>query len=121
MVIAFFFGVGVVIESVVLMLRKHWPAPINGGTTVTSTPVGIIKEDPSQVNKISHFDNAFPCVMGRPNAEDFLADASLAMAPGLYVCGPVGMVHTLRVAAGQENSTFGFLTRYAIYEESFEM
>jgi ferredoxin-NADP reductase len=124
LVIVFFFGVGCVVELSVLILRKYWPAPSNKDITVTSTSkgdseVGQCKSNSG--NKFATMNDNFHNNVGRPNSEDMLADASRASAPGLFVCGPPGMVQTLRSAAGVENAPYSFLTRYAIYEESFEM
>ena len=140
LVIAFFFGFGIVIECCVLMFRKHWPAPCTDDGTVASTSqvqdkLGQTNEETTtQFNTSSDeqfeekkeatnvkFNDSFQYVVGRPNSEDMLSDACRANAPGLYVCGPTGMVQTLRAAAALENSPYGLLTRYAIYEESFEM
>ena len=124
LVIMFFFGVGVVIEASVLIFRKHWPAPQNGDISVVSSSQFSTKEEGSETivaEQTGKCANTIIYNVGRPNAEDFLADASRASAPGIFVCGPVGMVQTLRAAAAVENSPFGLLTRYAIYEESFEM
>ena len=124
LVISFFFGMGIVIELIVLICRKHWPAPKGSDIAIISSSDIMAKEEQFEgkdVEKSVHYTNAIIYNVGRPSSEDFLADASRASAPGIFVCGPVGMVQTLRAAAAVENSPFGLLTRYAIYEESFEM
>ena len=57
---------------------------------------------------------------GRPSPETLLADATLAEAPGVFLCGPRGMSKSVRKYASKENSVLG-LTRYCLYEEPFEM
>ena len=124
LVIASFFGMGVVIEASVLIFRKHWPAPQNDGIVVVTSPQVSSKEEQVQSAKVVAVDDFADITVyniGRPTSEDLLADAARASAPGIFVCGPVGLVQTLRDAAAAENSPFGLLTRYAIYEESFEM
>ena len=124
LVISFFFGMGIVIELIVLICRKHWPAPKGSDVAIISSSDIMAKEEQFEgkdVEKSVHYTNAIIYNVGRPSSEDFLADASRASAPGIFVCGPVGMVQTLRAAAARENSPLGLLTRYAIYEESFEM
>ena len=124
LVISFFFGMGIVIELIVLICRKHWPAPKGSDIAIISSSDIMAKEEQFEgkdVEKSVHYTNAIIYNVGRPSSEDFLADASRASAPGIFVCGPVGMVQTLRAAAARENSPLGLLTRYAIYEESFEM
>jgi predicted ferric reductase len=118
LVILFFFGVGCVIELSVLIFRKHWPAPKSSDIAVVSSSK---KELDMDMEKSVKFSSTIKYNVGRPSPDDLLADASRASAPGIFVCGPVGMVQSLRAAAAIENSPFGLLTRYAIYEESFEM
>jgi hypothetical protein len=122
-VIPFFVGVGLVTECFALMLRKYWPVSSNNYTTPTSTFEDQTGEwiVQSNENAAAVFNDSVQYIVGRPNSGDMLADASCASAPGLFVCGPPGMVQALRLAASVENSPCSFLTRYAIYEESFEM
>jgi predicted ferric reductase len=118
LVILFFFGVGCVIELSVLIFRKHWPAPKSSDIAVVSSSK---KELDMDMEKSVKFSSTIKYNVGRPSPDDLLADASRASAPGIFVCGPVGMVQSLRAATAVENKPFGLLTRYAIYEESFEM
>ena len=126
LIVVFFFSVGVLTETCVLLCRKKWPAP---RTDVIASTVDMFSDMISREEEISAItsedstqlsDSILICI-GRPSSDDMLADASRAAAPGIFVCGPVDMVKTLRAAVGIENSAFGLLTRYAIYEESFEM
>ncbi len=128
LVIAFFFGVGIVVEVCAWLFRKHWPAGKSGDISVDSSPPISSKEGPCDCDAIDaeetdQFSDIDTIVyhIGRPSSEDLLADASRATAPGIFVCGPIGMVQTLRAATGLENSALGLLTRYAVYEESFEL
>jgi predicted ferric reductase len=124
LVVAFFFAVGCIIENCVLLLRKHWPAPRYDDFDLVSTKQISSKEEQfvtGDIETIAVTSTMIQFYVERPSADDMLADAKLATAPGIFVCGPVGMVQLLRAAASGENSSFGLLTRYAIYEESFEM
>ena len=133
LVIAFYFGVGMVVEVCAWLFRKYWPAGTStssGNSSVDSSLQISSKEEPSDCEAVDDVAEADPSHsgfdtivyhVGRPSAEDLLADASRATAPGIFVCGPMGMVQTLRTAVGLENSALTLLTRYAVYEESFEM
>jgi predicted ferric reductase len=121
LLVVFFVCVGALIEASVLLFRKKWPAPRFDDFQVIHATQNRMKaidvSSEAEVNLSSFFES----FTGRPSPSDMLADAQLATAPGIFTCGPKEMTQMLRAAAGQENSTFGFLTRYAIYEESFEM
>ena len=121
LVVAFFLGVGIIIEVSVLLFRKYWPAPRYDDFGIVSSSEINPKEEQFVANDIEKTSEMIQYYVGRPSSEHMLADASQASAPGLFVCGPVGMVQLLHSAARIENSAFGCLTRYAIYEESFEM
>jgi predicted ferric reductase len=124
LVIAFFLGAGIVVEIIAFLFRKHLPAPKQDDIVLAAFSEMSSKQD--QQNSIDNestakYSDSIMCKVGRPNADDLLADATQATAPGIFVCGPISLVQTLRAAAGIENSPFRLLTRYAIYEESFEM
>ncbi|CAB9506527.1 Ferric reduction oxidase [Seminavis robusta] len=57
---------------------------------------------------------------GRPDIRDIFADPQRAECPGIFMCGPPAMTEKVRAEANKENSIFG-LTRYALYEDPFEM
>jgi predicted ferric reductase len=124
--IAYFFGAGIVVEAVVLLFRKYWSSTNSNDLVVVDASSKRIALEEHEVGvdmekRSSHVSDKYQFFTGRPSADDMLTDASLASAPGLFVCGPIGMTQMLRAAAGVENSACKLLTRYAIYEESFEM
>ena len=108
-------GFAFVIEGAVLRLRMHWPAPIKDAYAVGEYIDDSVKEvETSCVH--AHLEH----LVGRPSAEDFMKDAKLAEAPGIFMCGPVAMTEVIKKEARKENSPLG-LTRYCLYEEPFEM
>jgi predicted ferric reductase len=118
LVVVFFVCFGVLVEGSVLLFRKRWPAPRFDDFHVLQTKESM---DPMKSTSEDPLKEILESYSGRPSSTDMLADAQLATAPGIFMCGPKAMMHLLRAAAGNENSTLGCLTRYAIYEESFEM
>lgn len=59
--------------------------------------------------------------VGRPDViNDILIEANTASAPGIFMCGPTSMMTSIRQEAKKDDSIYGF-TRYAFYEEAFEM
>ena len=122
MVIVYFFCVGMLIESAVLFVRDYWPAPFKDDFDIIIASANKIKTtDEDLFLNNDHYSNMFQLYGGRPGPEDMLMDAKLASAPGLFICGPTGLTQLVRAAVGQENSPYSFRTRYAIYEEAFEM
>jgi len=57
---------------------------------------------------------------GRPTVAEIFAEPQRAVCPGIFMCGPPSMTKQVRDKANGENSVFG-LTRYALYEDPFEM
>lgn len=57
---------------------------------------------------------------GRPAAGQIFAGLDGFNCPGVFMCGPEAMTHMVKKEARKANSYFG-LTRYALYEEPFEM
>lgn len=57
---------------------------------------------------------------GRPTTIDIFGETRNAECPGIFMCGPPAMTQMVRREARKENSSFG-LTRYAIYEDPFQM
>jgi predicted ferric reductase len=122
LVVIFFLLFGVVVEGSVLLFRKRWPAPrLDDFQVVHAAHNGVTSMKLRGDSAMHPNADMIESFSGRPSTSDMLADAQLATAPGIFICGPKAMTQLLRAAAGKENSALGFLTRYAIYEESFEM
>ena len=117
-----FVGVGIVVESMVLHFRKYWPAPRPDDFDIVSSSKMDAKKQDKMTASLASTDisGLFELHHGRPGPEDVFVDARRANAPGIFLCGPAPMVQMVRQEARQENSYFG-LTRYVLYEESFEM
>ena len=59
--------------------------------------------------------------IGRPDViNDILIEANTASTPGIFMCGPTSMMTSIRQEAKKDDTIYGF-TRYAFYEEAFEM
>lgn len=56
----------------------------------------------------------------RPTATDIFSGLNTSECPGIFMCGPPGLTQMVREETAKENSHFG-LTRYAVYEEPFEL
>jgi predicted ferric reductase len=124
LVVEMAFTIGTVTEVVVLLFRNKWPAPkADTFDVLSSAATGRARhsEDLDAVLSVDSTSNSSIEVLpGRPGPEDILVEASLACAPGIFVCGPPALVQMARAEARKENSLLG-LTRYCIYEEGFEM
>jgi predicted ferric reductase len=123
LVILFFFGVGLVIELTVLKFRHLWPAPQPDNfdlAVATATEKNEKLAENDEQEETHDVSSMFQLLEGRPSAEEILKDAQLASAPGVFMCGPGPLIQKVKVEARKENSVFG-LTRYALYEDVFEM
>lgn len=59
--------------------------------------------------------------LGRPRVKDiFQCDLETSDCPGIFMCGPSALTDMVKQKARKENSCFGG-TRYALYEDPFEM
>jgi hypothetical protein len=106
-----------VLETSALLLHKCWPAPKGDSFDIgeylsKNDSMEVVETDSSCVRMI--------LLRGRPSAEDLLAGASLASAPGIFLCGPVALTDFVKKEAGKENSLFG-LTRFCLYDEPSEL
>lgn len=126
LVVVYFVAVAIIIEAIVLLFRKRWPSPRPDDYEVEVAAVA--SGDNSEVdteangveNKVADVSGCFAVQEGRFGPEDVFADARAAYAPGIFLCGPIPMVAMVRAEARKENSLLG-LTRYALYEEAYEM
>lgn len=126
------------IEALCLHGSNYWPAPrpdeysIVGDTVeleMQGATEGFHENDTSTIDTSSMFqygstsDTSSMFVLqygSRPISADIFADAQLASAPGIFMCGPQALVGMVRKEAAKQNSEL-FLTRYALYEEVFDM
>jgi predicted ferric reductase len=116
--ILFFIATAIVTEAVVLLCRKNWPAPQPDSFVVTKNEHE--GQDEEDLKHTEEFDKVFFLEERRPGTDDIFADAKLSSAPGVFMCGPQSLTSMIRSEARTENSLYG-LTRYALYEEVFEM
>jgi hypothetical protein len=126
LVIVYFVALAIIIEAIVLLFRKRWPSPRPDDYEVEVAAVAsgdnneVDAEANGVENKVADVSGCFAVQEGRFGPEDVFADARTAYAPGIFLCGPIPMVAMVRAEARKENSLLG-LTRYALYEEAFEM
>ena len=110
-------GMAIAVEMASLFMGSYFTEPFTEPARVETGPptavdglVGMETGGSAQI-EMHH---------GRPAPEILLADAYLAQAPGIFMCGPSGLTTGVRKLAAKENSMVG-LTRYCLYEEPFEM
>lgn len=110
-----FAAFAVLVEGSVLLFRKYWPEPRLDNYEVDEF---ASKKEGAFVQATDTVTLEFKT--GRPPVGALFEGARQSVAPGIFMCGPVGMTHGVRREAEKENSRFG-LTRYALYDEPFEM
>ncbi len=111
----FFVAFAFFVEGVVLVFRKYLPEPKLDDFEVDEF---ALKEECAVLSSGDNVTIEF--LKGRPSAEVIFEAARLAEAPGIFMCGPAAMTSAVRREASKENSFLG-LTRYALYDEPFEM
>jgi predicted ferric reductase len=108
-------GLGVVFEVCALFVRKYWPT--------LGAQVQPHQEDPSEyipVDEETRDALVIHNLNERPFIPEIVQAAGQAECPGIFMCGPSGMTKLVKEEVAKENSIFG-LTRYAVYEDPFEM
>ena len=116
-----FVAFGMVVEGSVLVFRKYWPEPRLDDYELAVFASQSNQEGDLPLVKATDKGNVtLEFIAGRPAAGALLEGARQSEAPGIFICGPVALTHGVRGEAAKENSRFG-LTRYALYEEPFEM
>jgi predicted ferric reductase len=108
-------GLAVIFEAVYFYAGKYFPeAKPYKYTTSQWKPESNVNE----VTKLSTM-STIEYRSGRPSAPDVFDLLEDATCPGIFMCGPVGLTDMVKKYARIENSVG--LTRYALYEEPFEM
>lgn len=105
----------ILVEALVLALRRCLPQPRLDDFGVEEF---LVTREDAEIVSTDNVTLEF--LTGRPTPEAILEAARLSMAPGIFMCGPVAMTKGIRNEASKENSWFG-LTRYALYDEPFEV
>jgi hypothetical protein len=119
-------GFGVVVEAFVLTLREYWPKPsVDSFNIIYSRAVPSKTEKDLNDIEIDTDDYPKKCGNlvyrnGRPTEVQIFEDASQAVEPGIFMCGPTSLIQMVKQEASKENSIFGF-TRYCLYDEPYEM
>jgi predicted ferric reductase len=115
-IVAISFALSCAIEGMVFLSQSRWPSPTADRFMVEEVSTSKEHEltDASSVGQsvVKH-------IQGRPKPTDLFEQASQAEAPGIFICGPLGMTSVVWKEARKENSFFG-RTRYCVYDEPFE-
>jgi hypothetical protein len=114
------------IEAVVLHWRRYWPVPHVKDPYVVTEVDAVVVDEEAAYTKEELVKDTLPEPLqyeehvGRPVFNELLDEPRrLATAPAIFTCGPVTMTNALRKEA-QVGDSVG-LTRFAVYEELFEM
>jgi predicted ferric reductase len=109
-------GFAILIEATAtLVAPKYWPEPQHDTFDIEEYLTNHRKEG----LEVSTDTINVEMKRGRPDPSEILEGASLAEAPGVFLCGPVRLVDSVRKEASHENGIC--LTRCVIYDEPFEM
>ena len=116
-----FVAFAVLVEGSVLVFRKYWPEPRLDDFEVDVFASQSKREGAVPVVKATDTSTVtLEFLTGRPPPGTLMEGARQSQAPGIFMCGPVALIQGVRSEAAKENSRFG-LTRYALYDEPFEM
>ena len=111
-------GISTAFEGCAVVMSKTFRSGGgNDGSRETSFPVDFSSAD-EELQTTS--ESLIIHRTGRPTTIDIFGETRSAECPGIFMCGPPAMTKLVRREAKKENSRFG-LTRYAIYEDPFQM
>jgi NAD(P)H-flavin reductase len=137
-VVLMYFFFGLMVEGVmlhapkVLNLEKYFPpakldsfdvycpVPAMSSSASSSTESGSTFASILESKMEDEF-TSFKVVMGRPTGAMVLESASVAEAPGIFLCGPQAMVKMVKEETNKENRSWLGKTRYCLYNEEFDM
>jgi hypothetical protein len=110
-------GFAILIEAAkTLVAPKYWPEPQCDTFDIEEY---LAKHTNKEGLEVSTKTLNIQMKHGRPDPSEILEGASLAEAPGVFLCGPVCLVETMRKEASYENGIC--LMQFVIYNEPFKL